>query len=120
MENFVNRLKAEIPIFTQRYQNAVRKLTKSISFLEDFGAKDIEGLENLKSGIENHEKMLADVMPQIESFKNMVDSLPRVTVRFKKAKRATVDVLNELLEEMNKARVLLQETTKTIKETIET
>ena len=108
MEQFVVRMKGEIPSFAESYSEGIDRFGRAATLLSDFGdegGKQVEGaLEVVRVlGASLNESMTSIVL------RESVESLPRITTVFNRAKRNVVTIVDELIGEMRNALNLTSE-----------
>jgi len=114
MEQFVTSTKVEMPAFAEAYRAIVDAFSHAASLLPEFGQTGKEQLVQSEGVIGALEQTILETMVHMREFRKSVEVLPRVTTAFGRAKKHTVEVLNELLEEMDKAASLAREVRKSL------
>jgi hypothetical protein len=126
MDLFVSRVKNELPIFVNSYRRALNCTTDAANLsVSDFIPKDdtsraakLADLNVLLTTLRTTETSIDGMQAGTTSFRDSVQRLPRLTVTLNKAKRNTVGVLNELLEQGKVAKQLNADATKLVEDLI--
>ena len=126
MELFVSRVKAELPIFVNSYRRALECATGAANLsVSDFTPKDdvsraarLADLNALLTTLRTTATSLDSMDAATASFRDSVQGWPRLTITLNKAKRKTVGVLNELLEQRRVAKQLNADATKLVEDLI--
>lgn len=117
MEQFVSRMKVEIPIFAKSHSTAINSMSRSLTLLNDFTA-DKKEIVKLLSIMQKQRSALMQSKEQVLTFRTTVSALPRITTVFNHAKRETVSMLDVLINEMSTASNLVFESEKVLKQVI--
>ena len=112
MDKYVHRIETEIPLFNRYLNSGMNQLTQAVVLLSiDFNAND-DNIEEIKSYV----KIIGELRETMYTAENetsglreTVSSLPRVTTVFNRSKRATANVLQQLVDELRSAQMILQE-----------
>jgi hypothetical protein len=123
---FVSRVKAELPIFVNSYRRALNCTTGAANLsVSDFTPKDdisraakLADLNVLLTTLRATETSIDGMQAGTISFRDSVQRLPRLTVVLNKAKRKTIEVLNELLEQGRVGKQLNGDATKLVEDLI--
>lgn len=111
MDQYVHRMDAELPMFNQHLNTGMNALIQASQMAVEFTIED-EDLNQVKDNIESvrglHET-LATVEGQIKSFQVAVANLPKMTTTLNRAKRAVVNVLQRLIEELQGGQTMARE-----------
>ncbi len=102
-ENFVERMKVEIPIISKAFRLAIDSWTKSTELISDFN-NDEEAekqIQNALDTINDFIKIIADSKENTKGFRDVVAGMPRLTNKFNHAKKHVLEVLDGLLEEFS-------------------
>jgi len=111
MDQYVHRMKSELPLFSQHLNDGMAALTKAAAMSLEFDV-DNEALEQAKEnleGIRTFRETMATVEGQISEFKQSVASFPRMTTVLNRSKRAMVNVIGQLEDELRGAQVMARE-----------
>lgn len=113
MDQFIARMKVEIPIFSQSYEEAIKGLGQAASLATDFSTEDTEDIDTALAGLiavvnEIHNS-LSVTRHSITGFRDSVSAAPRLTTAFNRSKRNTVAILDEFLAEVDAATSLTLE-----------
>jgi len=103
MDFFVRQFKADIPVFAGAYQNGINSFAQSVSLLPEFNleekdfsvAEAVEVLNDLDASVKT-------MMENTGEFKYTMEGIPNITIPFNKAKRKTIRVLDQFLDESGK------------------
>lgn len=117
IDQYTTRMESELPFFSQHFNSGMSALSKAATLAIDFG--DEEGRrdrakENL-TGVTSLRETLATVEKQIVDFQSSVKSLPRMTSELNRSKRAAVDVLQKLINELQTGQQLAKDAEDTFK-----
>ena len=126
MDFFVSRVKAELPIFVNSFRSALKCATGAANLsVSDFNPKDdmsraakLADLNALLTAMRTTATSIDGMEAGTASFRDSVQRLPRLTVTLNKAKRKTVGVLNELLEQRSVAKQLNADAMKLVEDLI--
>ena len=96
MNAFVKCMEQEIPLFRRHLDRSISVFTKAVPiYLELNEGEDKEGLKDIiGSTLEPMKEMLVSM----ESFRDAVDGLPRLTTSLNRSKRETKKVLQEVVD----------------------
>lgn len=96
MNAFVKRMEQDIPLFRRHLDKSISVFTKAVPiYLELNEGEDKEGLKDIiGSSLEAMKGMLASM----ESFRDAVDGLPRLTTSLNRSKRETKKVIQEVVD----------------------
>ena len=96
MNAFVKRMKQDIPLFRRHLDKSISVFTKAVPiYLELNEGEDKEGLKDIiGSSLEAMKGMLVSM----ESFRDAVDGLPRLTTSLNRSRRETKKVLQEVVD----------------------
>ena len=103
---FVRRMEAEMPIFAERWKGAVECSTEAANLsVSDFKAGDeaaretkLKDLNDLLTSIRTAATAVDSMGDGTTTFRNSVQSFPRLSITLNKAQRQVVGVLDRLLE----------------------
>jgi len=124
LQQFVAQMQPEISIFSENYEAAIRALGQAASLVPDFIATDDDSetrsqLGSLLDVTRQLQSTFNNTYESLNSFRQTIAGLPRVTTSFNRAKRAAVDVLGAMMKEINTASTLTGEAEKGINALIE-
>lgn len=114
MDQFVQRMEPELPIFRDSYTKAIDAMIGVTSLSNDFSTNDESEIQQFLQLVQEFKGTIVFSLKGTEDFKTTVASLPRITTEFNRSKRRTFIVLDNLIEEMKKAVNLLSELEKEI------
>jgi hypothetical protein len=117
MNQFVERMEVEIPIFSESYSTGVDAIARAATITPDFNKGEAQLLEAL-ANIQKMKTPLTSTMESMEKFRGSVQSIPRMSRDIIKAKNRTISTLDNLIEEMVTAENLTTETEKTLENNI--
>lgn len=120
MEQYATRSEVEVPLFKDAFAKFTGGFSKAVTLLADFGDQDFDSLESSADVISELENTISSTEGQIVSFRETIAGLPRASTRFKKAKRRTLDVLDQLIFELQGAKNMTHELNSTITALVET
>lgn len=111
MEQFVHRIEAELPLFSQHLNAGINALIQASQMSLDFTIKgeDLEQVKENLAGVRALCETLTGVDEQITAFQRVVASLPRMTTQLNRAKRLVVDVLQRLIDEIRGGHTMTRE-----------
>ncbi|MCH7859724.1 MAG: DUF4062 domain-containing protein [Candidatus Marinimicrobia bacterium] len=118
MEEYVARTETEIPLFSAALRDGIRSFGDLANLSTDFDADNIDDLQDSLGVVSGLKDAIIQTSQQIEMFMQTVDSLPRLTKRFIRAKRRTVAVLNRVIEEYQAGQLLAVEVERVIAQVI--
>lgn len=111
MDQYVYKMEAELPLYSQHLSTGMNALVKTAEMTVEFNIEsdDIEQIEeNLISVREFHDEM-AIVEKHIVEFQGTIRSIPRMTTTLNRSKRAMVNVLQRLIEELQGGQAMVRE-----------
>ncbi|MGQ0633899.1 MAG: hypothetical protein ACT4QC_04765 [Planctomycetaceae bacterium] len=99
MDQYTYRMGAELPLLSQA------------AIMIDFviGPESQSQLTDNLEAVHTFQTTLSMVAGQITSFRNVVSTIPRMTTRLNKSKRALVTVLQRLIDELTSAQAMARE-----------
>jgi hypothetical protein len=115
MEQFVARMRLETPVFAEHYETAMTSFSQALSLYLQFANTRSDDPSEQKTLVEVAETMtsLREKMrgshDSIAGLRSIVDSTPRMTSAFNRARRLTVAVLDEFLRELDSAIALTED-----------
>lgn len=121
MEQFVSRMKAEIPIFADCYSIAMDAYGSSAMLLPDFQGESDDIIEAIKEAIDTTSSMSSvqdETLDSTRGFRQAIASFPRILRRFNRAKRECLRVMDALIEEMERAKNLTSLVEKTMSDVL--
>jgi hypothetical protein len=111
MDQYVHRMDAELPMFNQHLNAGMNALIQASQMVVEFTIEN-KDLKQVKDNIENvrelHETLIA-VEGQIKYFQGAVANLPKMTTALNRAKRAVVNMLQRLIEELQGGQAMARE-----------
>lgn len=109
MEDYVNRIKVELPILSKSFQAGIDAYTKSGQLLVDMQDINWKQIEDALSVLGVFKTNNIKVQESTTGVKDSIQKLPRMTTRFNHAKRHVIETLDNLLEEYRKEENLTLE-----------
>lgn len=107
MDAFVARMKQDVPLYRRHLDRSVDVLTKAVPvYLELSPGVDEQGLKNVINTVSNG---MEDMQESMESFRDAVAGLPRLTSAVGRSRRETEKILQEVIEITWVGRVSLRE-----------
>lgn len=114
MERFVERIKPEIPIFSDSFSIGIDALTRSAALINDFQTGNEDPiLESLK-GVQGIKESILPALKSVQGLRDVTNDLPRISRDINMAKKHMVTILDELIKEINSAKDLTSEAEKTL------
>ena len=114
MNRYVTRADAEIPILRETFRDGVRALGKVATLAADFNQGDLSKVKEDREIVTSLEILLANALEVILAFRHSIHSFPRMTTMLNKAKRKTLETLDELLQVFEDGRRDIKETGKVL------
>jgi ABC-type transporter Mla subunit MlaD len=111
MDQFVSRLEAEVPLFSQHINTGMSAFTQAAAMSVEFTIKD-EDLGQIKDNLASVRSFIETthtVAGQLAAFQQTVANLPRMTAVLNRSKRALVTVIQRLIDELHRAQVMARE-----------
>lgn len=111
MDQFVHRMKAELPLFSQHLNSGMNALIQAATISLEFNIerKDLEQIKENLEAICQFRETMKSVEEHISGFQKAVASLPRMTSAINRSKREMVNVIQLLIDEFRSAQVLARE-----------
>ena len=98
MNRYVTRAGAEIPILREAFGDGVRALGKASILYAGVNQVDLSKVKENRDAVISMETELAGALEAMSNFRHSIHSLPRMTTMLNKAKRNTLEILDELLQ----------------------
>jgi len=111
MDQYVQRMDAEIPLFSKHLNTGMNAMVKAAAMAIEFQVKD-DDLGQAKENLEAVRKFydsLTSVEGQITGFQDTVAALPRMTTTLNKSKRSMVNVLQQLINVLRTGQAMARE-----------
>ncbi|UTW61320.1 DUF4062 domain-containing protein [bacterium SCSIO 12741] len=99
MHSYVQRIKAEIPLYSENIEKAIDSYSNAIKISIEMGSEEVDELEAAISSIKEFVLTIEESIESGNEFLEVVKSLPRMTKEFNRAKRTTSKTLEELYAE---------------------
>lgn len=110
LDNYINRLKVEIPIFYINFEDAIKAGSNLINLSDDFKNENtIEELEEAKTAIIALRVSLPEALNSMLSFHESVETLPRIQKDLNISKRKLLIQLDDLIDKLRKSISLTTE-----------
>lgn len=104
IDNYINRLKIEIPIYYTNFEDAIKAGSNLINLSDDFKNEDtIEELKEAKTAIIALRVSLPEALNSMLSFRDSVESLPRIQKDLNISKRKLLFQLDDLIDKLRKS-----------------
>ena len=111
MDQYVERVKAEIPLFSRNLDEGMNALIKTTELIVDFGVSESDRTQ--ARGALEATIILRDTLVSTEDvtnqFRMSVSSIPRITSVLNKSKRRVTMVLDRLIEQLRTGQRLTKE-----------
>ncbi|SDU67564.1 DUF4062 domain-containing protein [Desulfobacula phenolica] len=111
MDQYVQRMDAEIPIFGQHLNIGMNAIVKTAAMTIEFKVESddlMQAKENLVA-VRGFSDSLTNVEHQITEFQDKIASLPRMTTSLNRSKRSMVNVLQRLINEFRNGHAMAKE-----------
>jgi hypothetical protein len=99
MENYVARMNAELPIFSEALQAALVTTGQIATLSTESWPSESERVAAMLIQVEGFHKAMVGARQASQSFRDVIASTPRMTTQLNRARRRTVAVQDQLLEE---------------------
>lgn len=110
LENYINRLKTEIPIYYTNFEDAIKAGSNLINLSNDFKNDDtVHELKELKKSLIILRTSLPDALESMCLFYESVESLPRIQKDLNIAKKKLLIQLEDLIDKLRKSISLTTE-----------
>ncbi len=110
INNYVNRLKIEIPIYYSNFEDAIKAGSNLINLTDDFKNDDtVSELEEAKESIIGLRSSLPEALQSMISFYESVEALPRIQKDINIAKKKLLIQLEDLIDKLKKSISLTAE-----------
>lgn len=110
LENYINRLKTEIPIYYTNFEDAIKVGSNLINLSDDFKNDDtVHELEELKESLIVLRTSLPDALESMLLFYKSIESLPRIQKDLNIAKKKLLTQLEDLIDKLRKSISLTTE-----------
>ena len=111
MDQYVLRIKSELPLFSQHLNAGVNALTRAVVLSVEINIQkeDVEQAKDAVDEIGVLQETMASTEEQLNAFKETVASIPPMTTTLNRSKRTMVNVLQRQIDELRGAQVMLRE-----------
>jgi hypothetical protein len=109
MEQFVVRMEAEIPIFSECFIQGSEAIARGASLLSDFTSDNEQVINGTLNNVNALKEALTASLNRLRSLRTNVANIPRVTIELNRAKRRTLAMLDDLIYKMQNALSLISE-----------
>lgn len=104
IDNYINRLKIEIPIFYANFEDAIKAGSNLINLTDDFkNDNTVSELEETKESLIVLRSSLPNALESVLSFYESVESLPRIQKDLIIAKKKLLIQLEDLIDKLRKS-----------------
>lgn len=114
MEQFVNRVKPEIPIFSEGFSKGIDAMTRATVMVNDFEGENEEQIVIALNTIKGIRTSMIPALEGMKAFRDSVYNVPRISRNINRSKRNMVIMVDELINEINSANDLALEAEKTL------
>ena len=114
MMQFVDRMEVELPLFRNTLQKGADATAQAVLISATLDSTDTGPASDARQKLVGFRDSLIHAHNGIESFKNSVRGLPRMTSVLNAAKRETARVLQDLLDSMAESRRIVTETIRSL------
>lgn len=111
MDDYTHRIESEIPSFGQRLNSGIDLLTKAAQLSIEFETNN-QNTEQIEENIRQINNILTDLEEtegNLENFRNAAASIPRMTTKINRSKRAMVNSIQQLIDSIYSAKIKLEE-----------
>ena len=109
MDQYVVRMRAELPLFDDVLRRGAEAAGKAALMTIDVASEDKKQVIDAKHGLIILRDALSGAHDSVAGFRDKVRGLPRMTTVLNKAKRETVEVLQQTLDSMDAGRKVVIE-----------
>ncbi len=111
MDQYVHRMDAEIPLFSQYLNSGMNALIKVSEMSIEFAiqGKNLEKVKENLTLVRRFGETLMTVERQIAEFQQIIRSIPRMTTTLNRSKHAVVNVLQKLINELQNGQSMARE-----------
>ena len=99
---FVERIRHEIPLFSESLFRALDRYGKAIVLLTDFESDNTDQVNDAISSVIDLRTAIEEAMVGIGAMRDSIKSIPRLTSKYNRAKREAVSALDQLMYEYNR------------------
>jgi len=114
MNQFRTRASAELPIFRSALRDGIHALGKAATLAVDLNRGVLSQVKDARTAVSTLEAALSSGYDSMLQFRQTVQALPRMTTEVNKARRGTIEALDELLRSLDEGRRDAQEAGKLI------
>lgn len=103
LNQYAERMETEYPLFSRNLNEGIDSIIKATKLSVDFETSDSE-VSQLHENLDSVKKLNSSIfqtIPHIKDFRDTIDNLPRITSDINKAKRKTVNILDNYLDEFD-------------------
>ncbi|HEV7671312.1 MAG TPA: DUF4062 domain-containing protein [Thermoanaerobaculia bacterium] len=119
MNDFATKLRSDTSILRDTFGRAIHAIQVSASLLADFRGDPSQQLGQSAQMLASLETTIHDTREKIESFRHTIESTPRMTTQFNRAKRVTGETLEQLESTLDEELRLVGEARKLQEELLE-
>lgn len=114
MEEFVERIKPELPIFSDNFSMGIDTLTHAAALTNDFQIETEDPILNAIKTVQEIRESILPALRSVQGLRDTTNNLPRISRDINMAKKHMVTILDELIKEINSAKDLTSEAEKTL------
>jgi transcriptional regulator with XRE-family HTH domain len=116
MNDFSSRMEAEIPIFSQSYSIGFDSISQIVNQTIDSNSEGFFSLNDLKESTKEINSNFGVVLDQVIFFRNAIASTPGLTTTMNRAKKRTIEIVDQTKNEFEKFQRMSTQINKTIEE----
>lgn len=118
MEQFVKRVKPEIPIFSDAFSIGMDAYTRAAALLNDFEGENEDQILNALTTIKEMRSSMLPALGGIQNLRDATHKIPRMSRDIIMAKKHMVAILDDLINEINSSKDLTAEAEKTLEKVL--
>jgi len=100
LDAFSSKIEIQIPMYVTNFENGIDSLTKLIAiYKSDFVGKE-EEITEIKESLISLITQISSVIPDIKSFYNSIEKMPRVSKEFNKSRKNALDKIGTFLKKL--------------------
>ena len=111
MDQYVHRMESELPLFNRHLNAGLNAPTRvpALSIEFNIEKKDLEQVRDNVRSIREFRDTMRTTENQLDFFRETVATMPRMTTVLNRSKRAMVNVIQRLIDELRGAQVMARE-----------
>lgn len=102
LEHFSERMNAEVPRLTKTYSLAIKSYARAVELWPDFDLEDKSDIEDALDVVKGLKQSLFTLQESISEFRSSISRMPRITTRYRRAKRNSLAATDNFLDEMTR------------------